>query len=81
MPPSLLVNFNTASIPAVGLLLYHMTTDLHGCLDNGIGNLGIQPIELLVDVSTGPLEVTKSMDDRKLKRKKQEKCHSLTLQL
>ena len=43
-----------------------MITDLCGGLDNGVGNLGIQSIELFVDVSAGSLQVAKRMDDGKL---------------
>ena len=38
-------------------------TDLGGSLDNGISNLGIQSVELLVDFSTGPLQIAKGMND------------------
>ena len=41
-------------------------TYFNGSLDDGISNLGIQAIVLFIDVSTGPLEVAKRMNHRKL---------------
>ena len=43
-----------------------MNIDLYCCLDDGISNLGIQPIMFLIDLSTSPLKEAKGMDDRKL---------------
>lgn len=43
-----------------------MVTYFNGSLDDSISNLGVQTIELFVDISTGPLQVAKSMNHRKL---------------
>lgn len=41
-------------------------TYFNGSLDDGISNLGIQTVELFVNISTGPLQVAKRMNHRKL---------------